>query len=372
MWGGAVWSKAVIPNWNIPKGKAMANLYKLAALAGVVLSTVVTGPVIAANHDLVFDGWSVTNGQIDETGTTGTSICAVGTYDCNTVAAGDGFKQIQVTAKPDTAGAVAGESYIMTIVTDQNANGTPGAGELGFYDVSFVKMKLSLGGGASSNNNENGIASQQRISEVTAGTGGGTATSFTSDTDINTGWSVAATPVSISQTLVDNGDTATSGDNFDSNFNYQSSNDAETGLRDGFAMSIDQVAGLASSVDPLSVNDVQVFSLRERQGTMLASGPGTVTLAGNVVNWVNGDDIKAIWLGQTINLDSTSATAGGLGSTFGYLSFENVSNSTIGPATEFGFATSNAESAWVWDPAFNVGLGSKAPCLTDPSGATCP
>jgi len=350
----------------------MPNLFKLAALAGVVLSIVVTGPVIAANHDLVFDGWSVTNGQIDETGTTGTSICSAGTYDCNTVASGDGFKQVQVTAVPGTAGAVAGESYIMTIVTDQNANGTPGSGELGFYDVSFVKMKLSLGGGAAANNNENGIASKQRIAEITSGAGGSTATSFVSETDINTGWSVAATPVSISQSLLDNGDAATTGDNFESNFNYQSSNDATTGLRDGFAMSIDQVAGLASATDPLSINDVQVFALRERQGTSLASGPGSVTLAGNTVDWVNGDDIKAIWLGQTINLDSTGTAGGSLGSTFGYLSFENVSNPTVGAATEFGFASSNAESAWVWDTAFNVGLGSSAPCLTDPSGASCP
>jgi len=349
----------------------MHKSFKLAALAGA-LSMVMGGSAMAANHDLVFDGWTVTNGQIDEVGTTGSSVCATTTYDCNTVASGDGFKQIQVTAVPGTAGAVAGESYIMTIVTDQNANGTPGAGSLGFYDVSFVKMKLSLGGGATTNNNENGIAAQQRISETTASTGGGTATSFDSTTDINTGWSVAATPVSISQSLVDNGDTATSGDNFDSSFMYQSSNDAATGLRDGFAMSIDQVAGLASAADPLSVNDVQVFALRERQGTMLASGAGSVNLAGSDVSWVNGDDIKAIWLGQTINLDSTSAAAGGLGSTFGYLSFDNVSNSTINPATEFGFATSNAQSAWVWDPAFNIGAGSAAPCLSDPSGATCP
>jgi len=345
---------------------------KLAALAGA-LSMTMGGSAFAANHDLVFDGWSVTNGQINETGTTGTSVCGSGNYDCNTVASGDGFKQVQVTAKPGTTGAVAGESYIMTIVTDQNANGAPGAGDLGFYDVSFVKMKLSLGGGATTNNNENGIAAQQKISEVTAGTGGGTATSFSSTTDINTGWSTAATPVSISQSLVDNGDTSTSGDNFDSSFNYQSSNDATTGLRDGFAMSIDQIAGLASAADPLSVNDVQVFSLRERQGTMLTSAQASnVTLAGENVSWVAGDDIKAIWLGQTINLDSTSAAAGGLGSTFGYLSFQNVSNATQGPASEFGFATSNAESAWVWDPAFNIGAGSGTPCLTDPSGATCP
>lgn len=348
----------------------MYNLYKLAAFAGA-LSIVVTGSAIAANHDLVFDGWSVTNGEIDEVGTTGTSVCSTGTYDCNTVATGDGFKQVQVTAKPGTVGAVAGESYIMTIVTDQNANGAPGAGDLGFYDVSFVKMKLSLGGGSISDNNENGIAAQQRISEVTVGPGGGTGTAFTSTTDINTGWSVAATPVSISQTLVDNGDTATSGDNFDSSFSYQSSNDLTTGLRDGFAMSINQIAGLASAEDPLSVNDVQVFTLRERQGTMLAS-TGSVALAGTTMNWVNGDDIKAIWLGQTINLDSTNTGAGGLGSTFGYLSFENVNDPITGPATEFGFATSNAEGAWVWDPEFNIGAGSKAPCLTDPSGATCP
>jgi len=348
----------------------MHKSFKLAALAGA-LSMVMGGSALAANHDLSFTGWTVSAGQVNEAGTDGTSVCATGSnYDCNVIAAGDGFKQVQVTAQAGSQGAVAGESYIMTIVTDQNATGTPGADTLGFYDISFVKMQLNLGGGGQNTNNENGIAARQSIAESTADTGGGTATSFKSTTDINTGWSTAVTPVSISQSLVDNGDTGTPGDNFDSSFNYQSSNDAN-GVRDGFAMSIDQIAGLASAGVAASADDVQVFSLRERQGTMLASADSSVTLGADTVSWTAGNDIKAIWIGQTINLDDTSTAAGGLGSTFGYLSFENVSNNSA-PATEFGFATSNASSAWVWDPAFNIEANSKAPCLADPSGATCP
>ena len=345
----------------------MHKSLKLAALAGA-LSMVMGGSAMSAN--LIFDGWTVAGGTIDAKGTSG-SICATNSgYDCSTVASGSGFTQVQVT--PNTAGSVVGESYIMTIVTDQNADGQPGNGSLGFYDVSFVKMKLSLGGNG--DNNENGIAAQQKISEVTLSTGGGTATSFDSTTDINTGWSTAATPVSITQTLVDNGDALTAGDNFDSKFNYQSSNDVD-GLRDGFAMSIDQVAGLASAADSNSFDDVQVFALRERQGALLATANNTgVNLGGGNVNWGAGEDIKAIWLGQTINLGGNTPQAGSLGSQFGYLSFENVSGGT-GPITEFGFAATNANSAWVWDPAFNIGSGSGTPTICDPSGvstAPCP
>ena len=327
----------------------MHKSFKLAALAGA-LSMVIGGSAVAANHDLAFDGWTVSNGQIDERGDGTASVCSGGAYDCSTIAAGLGFKQIQVTAVAGTVGAVAGDSYIMTIVTDQNAN----TGDTNFFsDVSFVKMKLNVGGGGGTtvNNNENGISARQTITEL-SGTAGSTA-SFDSTTDINTGWSVSGTPIVISQSLVDDGDTSIAGDDFRSNFDYTSQNDSDPnsatyGERTGFTLSVDQTAGLASAGDPLSVDDTQVFALREVQGT-LSTIAGDVTLSGGTASWVAGDDVKAIWLGQTINLDSVNATTGGLGSSFGYLSFENI-DSGVNPTTEFGFAASNAAGAWAWDP----------------------
>ena len=44
----------------------MHKVLKLGALAGAVW-IVMVGSAIAANHDLVFDGWTVTNGKINET-----------------------------------------------------------------------------------------------------------------------------------------------------------------------------------------------------------------------------------------------------------------------------------------------------------------
>jgi hypothetical protein len=340
----------------------MHKRFKLAALVGA-LSMVIGGSAMATNHDLVFGGWTVTAGVINEQGDG--SVCSSGAYDCSVIASGLGFKQLQVSAVAGTPGAVAGDSYIMTIVTDQLANSSD---TNSFSDVSFVKMKLNVGGGGqTTNNNENGIHAQQTIKE--AGGIGGVATVFDSTTDINTGWSVSGTPIVISQSLSDAGaDTTIRGDDFNSAFNYSSQNDTNVdsptyGQRTGFTLDIDQTAGLYSANSPQSKDDTQVFALRERQGTM-SEIAGNVTLASGTESWVVGDDIKAIWLGQTINLDSDGSTPGGansLGSAFGYLSFQNVGSGNT-PTTEFGFGTSNAAGAWGWDEA----TFGAAPTLAQP------
>jgi len=338
----------------------MKKGFRIAAMAGA-LSMAMSGAVSAAS-DLSFGGWTATGGDIGHSSAT---VCTNVNFDCSVVAAGAGFKQLQVSPSA-ASGVTTGESYIMTIVTDQTASGSYDANDLGFFDVSFVKMQMNLGGNG--NTNENGIFAQQNISEVTTG---GTDTSFTSTTDISTGWALAAnSPVTISQTLVDNGNTALNGDDFSSNFNYASDNLAD-GTRTGFEMSIDQKAGLASAGQAASEQDVQTFALRERQGTKLQS-PGSQTLGANTATWAAGDDAKAIWLGQSINLDTQLDQGGNtLGSTFGYLSFDNVADAAPA-ATEFGFAATKAERPWQWDAAaFNIGTSGQ-PCLADPTGgAAC-
>ena len=130
----------------------MTKRFKLAALAGAVSIAMVTSGSAMA-FEFKYDGWSVANGIIDES--SGTSICNTANYTCSVVASGQGFKQINVTE--DTADALSsGVSYIMTIVTDQSATGA--SADLAFSDVSFVKMKLTLGG--SSGNGVTGFGFQ--------------------------------------------------------------------------------------------------------------------------------------------------------------------------------------------------------------------
>jgi len=347
----------------------MRKSFQVAALASALALLMSSAALAAGKNDLTFGGWSVSDGTI----TTGAgSVCEVN-FTCSVVAEGAGFKQLQVTSK---AGAVpadeAGVSYIMTIVTDQNATGDAGTAALGFEDVSFVQMKISTGGTPAPN--VNGIFSKQKISE-NVGT-----TEFISESAISSGWaeniSTVTNPVAISQTLRDLGPasgTLGAGDDFKSTFYYASRNDS-AGVRDGFAMSIDQSAGLATAASG-STSDVQVFAFRERQGTMLTTA-GPVEYNGGTVNWAAGEDIKAAWIGQQIALGSGT---GSLGGDFGYLSFQNVAPTTGEPSVTsgFGFTTLDSTSASVWDEAFVIPgpststSGLDAPCITDPTGKTC-
>jgi len=117
-----------------------------------------------------------------------------------------------------------------------------------------------------------------------------------------------------------------------------------------------------------------VFAFRERQGTMLAT-PGSVTYNSGTVNWAAGEDVKAAWIGQQIAL---GAGTGSLGGDFGYLSFQNVGSDPTQATSGFGFTAIDSASASVWDEAFVVpgpsssSSGLDAPCITDPTGKTCP
>jgi len=352
----------------------MSKGFKLAALAGA-MSMALSGAASAAADvpNFIYDGWTVSGGNINENAAG--SMCASSLYSCSVVASGAGFKQINVT---EVADASSGTSYIMTIVTDQDAGaaGGTGAADLGFSDVSFVRMNLTLGG--VSGNGESGITARQNISET------GTGKAFSSITDINTGWAGGnGANIVIEQTLSDvgkdvdaNGNAAPgfAGDDFSAGFIYRSKNDPATGKSVGFEMSIDQVAGLAQSAGGADANDIQVFALREKKGVYVTAdssassrNPNGIDLnladANNpVITWAGdttasggtpGDDIKAIWIGQQINLGSTPDTGSlSLGSSFGYVSFENVTTQQADSA--FGFSATNSGSAWEWDDAFYI------------------
>jgi len=354
----------------------MQKGFQVAALTGALL-TAMSGASFAADN-LSFGGWDVTKGTVDHTKA---AICQSDQFDCVVVAGGDGFKQIQVNPSTENTTTDPNDSYVMTIVTDQQASGAYGGTGLQFYDVSFIKMKMNLGGNGDSVN-QNGIFAEQKILDSTT-SGASNSATFKSASNISTGWALGgSSPVVISQELVDNGDVNMAGDDFESNFRYASDNDATTGARTGFEMSIDQVAGLQSAGQTTSAKDIQVFALRERQGTKLSGTSGSVALGGTTMTWDATDatgsqteDVKAIWLGQSINLDDTSASQGALGSTFGYLSFDNVSDAAL-PSSEFGFAASKAQGAgdWQWDPVFNFDAttAAGAPNICDPTGNVQP
>jgi len=325
----------------------MRKGFQLTALAGALTFAMGSASAVPTFD---YNGWTVAGGQIDASTS---SMCdqAQG-MSCSVVAQGDGFVQLNVT---DAADAGTGTSYIMTIVTNQNASGTAGdatAGALEFFDVSFVKMKLTLG--ADGTQNESGIVGHQEIVD---------GAEFSSTTDINTGWAATGgANVVITQTLDDQGDVNFAGDDFGSEFVYRSVNDQNTGTRLGFEMAIDQTANLGTSAADASANDVQSFALREKQGTFLTAASTAATNIdangdGTSISWNAQDDIKAIWIGQSINLGNTTGGqgAGALGSSFGYLSFDNVTTGdTQAVDSGFGFSTTESDSAWVWDNAFNV------------------
>ncbi len=331
------------------------------------LSMVLGGAAFAAGHVPSTGGWSVANGTI----TKSTTVCSGAEYNCETVAAGPGFLQLNISRSATATAAnplKAGESFVQTIVTDQTASGA--SGSLGFQDVSFIKMSVSQGGEQS--NVQSGIYGEQQITEGRTAAGPTTVRPvgapvagselFTSDTTIASGWGLnpaGANAITIVQGITNMGASNTiQGDDFIAGFSYKATND-DKGVRNGMFMDISQSAGLKSpnSTATQSDKDSQAFALRERSGTFNTAAGAAPALGGTAaVSWVAKDDVKAIWIGQSVNLDTVLAT-NGLGSSFGYMSFENVTSAaTTGKfASEFGFGTLNASKAWAWPTSSLLG-----------------
>jgi len=347
----------------------------LTSVAGA-LSMVFGGVALAATHTPPIGGWSVgsVGGQAGTVGTPGYCSDAASAFSCSVVASGPGFLQLQVGVKADktTPGLKSGEYFIQTIVTDQNADGV--SGTLGFQDVSFIKMSLSLGG--QQNVTQNGIYGEQSIIENKTGLPNNATEKFESSTTVASGWgNITGTPsVIITQGIKnEGGDTTTQSDDFVSGFDYKATVDQATGIRNGLSMDISQTAGLAAPKG--TKGDIQAFALRERQGTFnpAASTAGLKVDPNATVTWAAKDDIKAIWIGQNVDLSTNLGGAAGgsvgsvaLGSSFGYLSFENLSAPAASAnrlTAGFGFDKTNADKAWQWDAAF----GAK-PTVCSPDG----
>ncbi len=350
----------------------MKASFKLAGLAGA-LSLVLGGSVLANDGSpqahgglLSFTGWTVNDGTIDYLAA---DVCDGTNYNCAVVAEGAGFAQVRVESTNAGGGF---DDYIMTIVTDQNAgaNGSvqAGAADLGFSDVSFIKMNIVLGGGVQ-NQGEGGIKSQQRIIENKNGT------AFTSNTDINTGWSESAVgPLVIDQRVQSDGLAGTAGDNFNSGFFYKTTNDADA-VRNGYYMNIDQFVGLQDFAAVGAENnpdDAQSFALRQRQGTFVDTA-GSASVGGGTMSWDayvapaadgtggNSDEVKAMWIGQQITAMSSD---------FGYTMLDNLTDASD-PIVDFDLTSAAAADAWgTWADAGSQAelMFGTAPTITNPIG----
>jgi len=92
---------------------------------------VMPSQAMVSNAPFNYDGWSVVDGQID-IGSSGTSICTLSDYNCLVILEADGFLQFQVTQFP-VPGTIYALTYIMTIFTNEGANGNADA--LDYYHV---------------------------------------------------------------------------------------------------------------------------------------------------------------------------------------------------------------------------------------------
>ncbi len=354
----------------------MRKGFKIASLSGA-LAMACGGSAFAAPSPAE---WAPTKADLQNWNVSGGTFGAIGVcdapsptqtakYECNPIAGGEnGFIQIQLTPKSSafTTAPPTGLSYILSIVTNTTA-GSTGTGitpdSLDFYDVSLVAMQTQMGSNTTTPN-VNGIKGIQQL-----GTAGA---DFLSNTEVNTGWAAGTGPMDptivVSQSLKDLGQ-AGAGDDFRTAFIYEGQNDATTGDVLGYKMDIGQTIGLQSGTGTES--DAQTFAFRQRSGTMQNSA-GQMTLGSSTTpeSWVEGDSIKAVWVGQKIDLGVSTGTLAGMGSSFGFLAFDNFTPDDLGnpnatdPVFEFGFGTGNSDHAWKWDTA---AFGA-TPCLIDPDG----
>jgi hypothetical protein len=339
----------------------MRNGFKLASIAGamMMLSSGANAALPTGAFDSLYDETQANNVKMP-------TFCAGfgGSTNCEVIASGTGFLQVMVGGTGQIAGAAPGEEvYIMTYV-----------GEQGFSDHSYVRMSTAN----SDTQTDPGIAAIQTIQEADLVRGGG----FESTTTIASGtWaktSADVPDVSISQNLVDlgggtdagtglptPGSTMTNdGNNFFASFDFESN----SGQNTGYKLDLGQVAGLLGTGG--SVDDKQTFVYRARSGSYTAGGSGTLASA-NDVNWAAGDEVKAVWMGQSILLPDVAGTGNDVQSDFGYMAFQNTS-AGADIISDSGFTGTEASGPWnnFWSGNVASEFGT-APCLADPSGATC-
>ncbi len=329
---------------------------KMTALAGALAAMYAGASSAAVPIEVkTFDQWTANNGAISYN-------CPAG-WTCGVIAEGNGFLQLSM----QQAGAT--DAYIRTIVTDQNATVDPTLTAPSFADETVVLMTVNFGGGGGAN--PQGIIGKQTINQTTPD-----GTVFAANTSLATGWGLDpnADTIVIDQ-ILENAGGAGYADDFVSNFFYAADVDSDgDGQPDGFTMELDQVVGLQQGTVG-APTDLQVFTLRQLAGTRM-NASGTASLpTGDSLTYNPGDNIKATWIGQSIDLTSTVGTGGTgggggmtggmMGSMFGYQAYEVVgSPQTPNPIAYFSLFQAGP---WNWDGNFGPN-----PCLVGTDGNPSP
>lgn len=292
----------------------MSNSYKAASSAGVA-ALVLSGAAMAA-APTPFDGWSVTGGNVT------TSVACPSGFSCASAVTGDGFFQRQITDNS------SGASYFQTIITDRGATGTPGAGTgLAFSDESFVQT-----------GNVGGLADKSAIQDSTTTTDGFLTETFGANTQVLTGWAGenGNDQVLINQFAIAE-DTGEGAEDFRTDFWLE-----QTG-QEG---SIGRNMRITSEVDILEATStteaqVQKFILSDLSGGNV-DAPGSVVIGGTTVEWLPGENIKAIFVGQNMS------DIVGVNQEFGYTSYENVTAADMF-GFEFSLNAGSSETPTNWD-----------------------
>jgi len=298
----------------------MSKAFKAASSVGAVM-VVLAGAVYAQAPAM--DDWRVDAGVID---TNGASSCYAG-YTCGNAITGDGFFQRQVTHD------ATGKDYFQTIITDKNATGTAGNQGITFSDESFVAM-----------GNSNGIKDKSYIWDSKDSTVNGTTLTekFFATTELNTGW---AAPTGGDQTkiwqavIADNKDL--NADDFRTDFWFdQRASGATVNSR---IMRISEYTDLEKST-----GSSQDFVLVDKLGNDFVNAGSVknfVTSAGTTdfVTWAQGDNIKAVWVGQDLHAMKDVYQE------FGFTSYENLKSGSAKLIESFSLSPGSSTAPQLWD-----------------------
>ncbi|MEJ2653547.1 MAG: hypothetical protein P8173_17705, partial [Gammaproteobacteria bacterium] len=280
----------------------MRKAHHKVALITMGSAMLIASGAAMAGPPTAYGAWSVSGGAIAPT-----SPCPTG-FTCGAAITGDGFFQRQITDS-------VGTQYFQTIITPVGATATSGAlSGLAFTDENFVQQA----GGT-------GIADQQNVSAPSTTANPGV---FTSTTAINSGWAQGAgeNAIDLVQTVDDSAATAP----FTLAFTLTDASTNNTAP----VVGINESVSLYSPGNPnSSPTDKQVFNLKQLKGPASptsvsltgatdSTGAGSIVGGVGTVNWVQGDLIQAMWMGQVV----TSGTGGT--QAFGVQTYTNVDGAT--------------------------------------------
>ncbi len=294
----------------------------------IILASLAAPDLVMAASPVGYDGWSVTNGNIDTT-----ASCTGVT--CTTLTADNGFLQQEV----DTGTY----KYIRLILTDPGASGNPT--QLAYTSESLIPFAVAGAGF------QQGLAAKQVIRDAADG--------FESIAEVQKADFKrlgSATPadmfnIRLSQTTAQA--TTTSSFNY---VNYTASGFPDTNTVIGHKTDI---TFSVLTGDPGDTTKKTVFDYRERagrdgQGNVFFGGSnpistaGSTTLNGTTVSWADTSAVSSTWIAQS---DVLKAGAAG----FVYQGAANLTTSAT--ANEFALDVPEPASPFDWNATTTANFG---------------